>query len=439
MSMGRCSSGCDQCHGNRLGLVLRYLLFAVVLGCKLIPFPCPWGGAARGVINVTAIAWVLSYAPRIHDPKEYYYPVLALLLAVAGPVLFFSFTRMPTLRLTLTQGRHALLQLAIGFALAILISYFATFSWSEHRENYFESAIVLGAAAAEKETDSTSASAELAKSIVTDFETSGSAVVGVVGKRLLIADDELVGTVLDCPEPLLNPWNCGLVRIERKRKQSRPHTEQPRLAAVQDIEGLASDRSNTVFLVGSHEGKGGEHRPDREFLIRAEWDDEKRELEWKWIYEGLAKDFQKVLQDVGEKFPLDKTTIHEEFNIEGLAYRLLSDSEGMLYVGLRAPLTPDGKAVILSYRLNLEASQFHPGNLNRTMSTWRDWVFVVLIGTHKRNAFSSSRREAPTRPRGCPNPGSLNTTSRPQNLGCSSTSLAAAENQKQSHGRLAGH
>ncbi len=99
-------------------LAIGYLLFAVVLGCKLIPFPCPWGGAARGVINVTAIAWVLSYAPRIHDPKEYDYPVLALLLAVAGPVLFFSFTRMPTLRLTLTQGRHALLQLAIGFALA---------------------------------------------------------------------------------------------------------------------------------------------------------------------------------------------------------------------------------------------------------------------------------------------------------------------------------
>ena len=243
-------------------LAIGYLLFAVVLGCKLIPFPCPWGGAARGVINVTAIAWVLSYAPRIHDPKEYYYPVLALLLAVAGPVLFFSFTRMPTLRLTLTQGRHALLQLAIGFALAILISYFATFSWSEHRENYFESAIVLGAAAAEKETDSTSASAELAKSIVTDFETSGSAVVGVVGKRLLIADDELVGTVLDCPEPLLNPWNCGLVRIERKRPANVEMIEhlEPRCGGQYRLRKPLGQRVEEDDLVAAH------RTPDRSRL-----------------------------------------------------------------------------------------------------------------------------------------------------------------------------
>ena len=324
-------------------LAIAYFLFFVVVFSAQMS-----GRGTRRIqrcvtpaITFAVVSLLLLGGPLLHDPDEFNYPVLVLLLAVALPILVFPFKHKLTRKQT---DLAALAQLAIGFSIALLIWYLATFAWSEHRENYFESAIVLGVEAAELRH-----SAGLAQPVVAGFETSAST---FVGKKLLIADDELVGSVLQCPEPLLTPWNCGIAKVQRKRKKSRPHTEQPRLAAVQDIEGLASDRDKIVFLVGSHEGKDGERRSDREFLIRADWDDEEKELEWLWSYEGLARDFQKAFQSIGEEFKLTDMKIHEEFNIEGLAYRSVKENTGILYVGLRAPLTSDGEALILAYDLD---------------------------------------------------------------------------------------
>ena len=327
-------------------LALGYLLCAVVICGALLP-RCGNGRIPRLFIIVVA-GTVLWFGPRAHDSDEYNYPVLALLLTVTVPIVVFSFKQDLTREQTREQTHpSALKQLVIGFSIALLVWYLATFSWSEHRENYFESAIVLGV-----EADQTGHSAGLIQPVVTGFETSASA---VVGKQLLIADDELVGAVLQCPEPLLTPWNCGIAKVQRQRKKSRPYTKQPRLAAIQDIEGLASDRDKIVFLVGSHESKGGVRRSDREFLIRANWDDEENELDWLWSYEGLARDFQKAFHDIGAVFELTDRKILEEFNVEGLAYSPVTRETGILYVGLRAPLTPDGEAIILAYNIDLNS------------------------------------------------------------------------------------
>ena len=334
-------------------LAIGYFLFGVV-ACGSLVHDADKRRLARRFFTLLTVAALLLFGPLAHDPEEYDYPVLALLLAVAAPILLFSFVRMSKRESEQPseedkgKRRHRIVgglqQLAGGFSIAVLIWYLATFSWSEHRENYFESAIVLGVEAAEN--DAPQNPQALAQPAITGFETSGSA---VVGKQLLISDDELVGSVLLCPEAYVSTWNCGIAKVQRKRKQSQPYTEQPRLAAVQDLEGLASDGERVVFLVGSHEGKDGTRRSDREFLIRAEWDDEELELEWTWSYYELAKDFQRALKDAGGQFELTATKIHDDFNIEDLAYRPTETGMGVLYVGLRAPLTPDGRALILAY------------------------------------------------------------------------------------------
>ena len=321
-------------------LAISYLIFIFVYICIPVLLASNGNILIQRVVTFLGVVAVLIIGPRAHDMGEFAYPVFALLLAVAAPILVFLFKY----KLTRAHACPALMQLGSGFSTALIISYLATFSWSEHRENYFEAAIVLGAEAGELPHRQ-----GLAQPNVTDFETSGSA---VVGKKLLIADDELIGAVLQCPEPLLTPWNCRIAKVQRKRKQSQPYTEQPRLAAVQDFEGLASDRDKIVFLVGSHEGKDGVRRLDREFLIRADWDDDESELEWAWSYEHLSRDFQKAFHDFDVEFQLTGKKIHNEFSVEGLAYRSVCEKAGILYVGLRGPLTPDGEAVILAYQLD---------------------------------------------------------------------------------------
>lgn len=170
------------------------------------------------------------------------------------------------------------------------------------------------------------------------FELSGLA---AVDGGMLVADDELVGAVLFVADPAGPKRLAELVKIERKRTESEPFTRVPRLSAVQDFEGIASDGKKSVFLIGSHNGKDGDRRPDREFLFEAKWDAAQRELRLQRETRALAPQLDEALKKLGISIGLTATKIDEKVNIEGLAY-----FEGKLYIGLRGPLTAKREALV---------------------------------------------------------------------------------------------
>jgi hypothetical protein len=182
------------------------------------------------------------------------------------------------------------------------------------------------------------------------FELSGLA---VVEDGMLVVDDELVGAVLfvrDGREKRL----AQMVKIERKRTESEPFTHLPRLSAVQDFEGIASDGKNKVFFIGSHNGKDGDRRPDREFLIEAKWKAADRELAWQRETRALAKQLEPALKKLQVSIGLTNTKIDSKFDIEGLGY-----SDGKIYIGLRGPLTSKSEAIVV--RTDAD-SLFDPNN-----------------------------------------------------------------------------
>lgn len=178
---------------------------------------------------------------------------------------------------------------------------------------------------------------------ITQNELSG---VAVFDGGLLIADDELVGSVIriekePSPEQLAQPLAGKLLKIERKRKASQPNTSSPKLAAVQDIEGIASDGHRRLVFIGSHNSKDGNRRTDREFIIQARWEDD--ELVWDGEYRNLAERLASVLAPAGAKLTVTKTTIQPDLDIEGVA--LHGD---VVFIGLRAPLDDKNRALIVS-------------------------------------------------------------------------------------------
>ncbi len=190
------------------------------------------------------------------------------------------------------------------------------------------------------------ASGESAEVVLRGFEFSGAA---TVQNGFLICDDELVGTVVFLPFPQESgkgELGCKLIKPERKRKESRPFTNLPRLATVQDIEGLASDGSAKFFLTGSHNPKDGQRRTDRELVLEGEWNIEKDTGQWRLVWENECWNLidylaEPMMAQLGLDLGVTRTTVDPSFNVEGLAYH-----EGQLYIGLRGPLTKDGKAIL---------------------------------------------------------------------------------------------
>jgi hypothetical protein len=179
------------------------------------------------------------------------------------------------------------------------------------------------------------------------LELSG---IGTVPGGVLIADDELVGSVLFVDSEALGgateTLTATLVKIDRARKRSEPHTELPRLFAVQDFEGIATDGASVVYLVGSHapvEKDGWRRRPDREFLIKANWRPGDQELRvGKPKKRGVPGIYSKLIDHLTGT---EGRTVVSGFNVEGLALR-----DGSLYIGLRSPLSEGshGKALVFS-------------------------------------------------------------------------------------------
>jgi hypothetical protein len=168
------------------------------------------------------------------------------------------------------------------------------------------------------------------------FEFSGAA---VVPGGILLADDELVGSVYFAPETAFDDLFLTQVKIERKRKDAAPFSKDSKLIPVQDFEGLAS-HDGLVYLLGSHQAhRSHDRRSDREFLIQAKWDDD--ELDFEKTYDGLLLHIANVLTSNGLSVSLTDTTVTPIINLEGLAV-----NDGRFWLGIREPLI-DGNAILL--------------------------------------------------------------------------------------------
>lgn len=172
------------------------------------------------------------------------------------------------------------------------------------------------------------------------LELSGCA---VVDGGLLIVEDELVGTILHVSNLGEGPLDCTPVKLERKKKERAPFAAAAKLFPVQDFEDIASNGNDSVYVIGSHQGKDGERRPDREFLIQATWEKKDGELKVRGEHYRLLEQISPALSALGVNIGLTRTEVSPELNIEGLALH-----GELIFVGLRSPLTADGQAIVLT-------------------------------------------------------------------------------------------
>ncbi len=171
------------------------------------------------------------------------------------------------------------------------------------------------------------------------LELSGCA---AVDGGVLVVEDELIGAVLLLDHLRTTPLELSTVKLERKKKARAPYADAFKLFPFQDFEDIASDGATKVYFIGSHHGKDGERRPDREFLFHGEWDGKDKELKVVGEQYALLDLIAPVLDDLGCGIGLSATQISDTLNIEGLALH-----GEQLFIGLRSPLTPAGKAILL--------------------------------------------------------------------------------------------
>ena len=201
----------------------------------------------------------------------------------------------------------------------------------------------LGAAQAEGETVNDGKSLVVGGPVPVQerrMELSGCA---VVDGGVLVVEDELIGAILLLEHLAKPPLVLSTVKLERKKKARAPYTDAFKLFPYQDFEDIASDGMETVYFIGSHHGKDGERRPDREFLFKGEWDGKSKELKVVGEQYKLLERIAPVLEELGSGIGLTRTDVSDGLNIEGLALH-----GEALYIGLRSPLTPSGKAILLS-------------------------------------------------------------------------------------------
>lgn len=172
------------------------------------------------------------------------------------------------------------------------------------------------------------------------LELSGCA---VVEGGLLLVEDELIGALLFASKIGQAPIDVATIKLERKKKARAPFAPAHKLFPYQDFEDIASDGASQVYVIGSHHGKDGERRPDREFLFACDWDAKDGEIKVVGEQYGLLDMIAPVLKAAGVDIGLTETDVVDTLNIEGLALH-----GGTLYIGLRSPLSASGKALLLS-------------------------------------------------------------------------------------------
>lgn len=112
-----------------------------------------------------------------------------------------------------------------------------------------------------------------------------------------------------------------------------------------DMEGLATVSSDKFFGMTSHSlTKKGKQKPEREQLILFTMNDGKITAQKSWsLRSNLLSYLSKHLaKEVDVKRAETGTPDNGGLNVEGLAY-----INGQLYLGLRSPVTKNGKAIVL--------------------------------------------------------------------------------------------
>ena len=112
-----------------------------------------------------------------------------------------------------------------------------------------------------------------------------------------------------------------------------------------DMEGLAMASDTTFFGITSHSlTKKGKRRPQREQLILFSLKGSAIASEKSWSLRETILSYLKVKLGSSINYEMASAGTPDEggLNIEGLAYL-----EGKLFLGLRAPLTNDKKAIVL--------------------------------------------------------------------------------------------
>ncbi len=111
-----------------------------------------------------------------------------------------------------------------------------------------------------------------------------------------------------------------------------------------DLEGLASFDSQHFFAVTSHSRtKKGKRKPEREQLMMLSFENNKIEKIHTWaLRDQIMKSLEKLGKQIDLKTVESASPDEGGLNIEGLAHH-----GGNLYIGLRSPVTKDGKAILL--------------------------------------------------------------------------------------------
>lgn len=176
--------------------------------------------------------------------------------------------------------------------------------------------------------------------------TAEPSACAAVDGGVLVADDELVGSVYFCDQGA-PPSVCRVAKLKRDNAGAVDGEPPSKLVPLQDIEGLGGS-GKKVFLIGSHQGSD-KRRKDREFLLEAKWKADDDELEIKRAQYGLFERLVAALQThLAPDDPLRATTPDpSRLNIEGIT--TCGDD---LFLGLRSPRDPQGRALLLRAKLD---------------------------------------------------------------------------------------
>lgn len=122
-----------------------FLLFYILLSLALfliVKARRPKAGVLA-ILILMLVGWNLR-VPFFHDEGEFNFPVFVVFL-LANTCLFVIARRIwwgPAT--SLANACLTARGLLVAASIALVLCYFATFSWGEHRENYEESALILG-------------------------------------------------------------------------------------------------------------------------------------------------------------------------------------------------------------------------------------------------------------------------------------------------------
>lgn len=113
------------------------------------------------------------------------------------------------------------------------------------------------------------------------------------------------------------------------------------LGALDDLEGVARDKTDRVYVVGSHDDMGKRRRSDRQKLLR--FSVENGGMVDVSLARDLAHDLVDAYPELREAILEGKKRKREDLSIEGLAF---DRRRGELLIGLRTPVLDDDAIIV---------------------------------------------------------------------------------------------